>query len=214
MKGLLIKDLLSISGFRKQYGLVFIFMVFWTFFMKSISFLLMYMILLGGMLALTTMSLDESVHFSRYALTMPISVRTLVKEKYVALFLSLGVSGLVAVIFGGIFYLFLNDASSFKEEVFSLIFIWAFFLIAYSISFPVMFKLGVEKARYVYMFVMIGMAAVVLGVTRITDGSELPAIFDGNSGVILAIVILAAVAAIAVMISYLTSLRMVRDKEW
>ena len=81
MKGLLMKDLYLVSNFKKQYGLLLLFIGGWSIFTQSFSFLAMYTILLGGMMTFSIMSMDEAVHFNRYALTMPVSVRTLVKEK-------------------------------------------------------------------------------------------------------------------------------------
>ena len=66
MKGLLLKDLNMLKRYGKQYGIVFAIMSVWAIGMKSISFVSMYSILLGGMLVLSTMTLDEAVNFNRW----------------------------------------------------------------------------------------------------------------------------------------------------
>ena len=60
MKGLLMKDLYLVSNFKKQYGLLLLFIGGWSIFTQSFSFLAMYTILLGGMMTFSIMSMDRS----------------------------------------------------------------------------------------------------------------------------------------------------------
>lgn len=214
MRGLLVKDLYMISGFRKQYTLVLLFMGGWSFFMKSFSFLAMYAIILGGMMTLTLTSMDEAVHFNRYALTMPISVRTLVKEKYVMTCLCIAT--------GSLFALAIESAAmlvSWHEgaaEWIEMAALSTFFLVAYTVSIPVIFKYGVEKARYIYMGIMIVMAAVVVGCIYLTKSTHVIEFEGAPSGLAVAIFlgILLLIDVVVVSVSYRVSLRIVKDKEW
>ena len=71
MKGLILKDLFALSGYAKQYVIALAFMVLWSVMMENASFIVMYLTLLGSMLVLTSITMDEAVSFSRFALTMP-----------------------------------------------------------------------------------------------------------------------------------------------
>lgn len=214
MKGLLIKDLCSISNYKKQYALILAFMIVWSIFSKSFSFLAMYSILLGGMVVLSVMSMDEVVHFNRYALTMPISVKTLVKEKYVLVCICIGAGSLLALIVeviamstpwyeGTAEWIMINCLSS-------------FFLIAYTFTLPIIFKYGVEKARYTYMAVIIVMGGVI-GISIYLTRNTSVMLFDGVPHLADNLLLtggLWIVDAIVLVISYQVSLKVVRNKEW
>lgn len=214
MKGLIIKDLCSISNYKKQYALILAFMSVWSIFSKSFSFLAMYSILLGGMMVLSVMSMDEAVHFNRYALTMPISVKTLVKEKYVLVCICIGAGSLLALIVeviamstpwyeGTTEWIMINCLSS-------------FFLIVYTITLPIIFKYGVEKARYAYMAVMLVMGAVI-GISVYLTRNTTVMLFDGVPHLVDNLLLtggLWILDAIILVISYQVSLKAVRNKEW
>ena len=214
MKGLLIKDLCSISSYKRQYALILAFMSVWVVLSKSFSFLAMYSILIGGMMVLSVMSMEEAVHFNCYALTMPISVKTLVKEKYVLVCICIGAGSLLALIVemiamctpwyeGTAEWIMINCLSS-------------FFLIAYTITLPIIFKYGVEKARYTYMAVMIVMGGVI-GISVYLTRNTTVMLFDGVPHLVDNLLLtggLWILDAIILVISYQVSLKVVRDKEW
>lgn len=214
MKGLLIKDLYTLLNFKKQYALLLVCVGGWSVFVKSFSFLAMYSILLGGMLVFSVISMDEAVHFDRYALTMPISVRTLVKEKYALNCICIASGTLIALLIEGISMLLTWSEGT--EEWIMLILVSTLFLIAYNISLPVIFKYGVEKARYVYMVAMVGIAGVVIAVVYLTDDTPVM-LFEGvpsaQSSVLLMGILLVLDAAV-VAISYQVSMKVVEGKEW
>lgn len=214
MKGLIIKDLCSISNYKKQYALILAFMSVWSIFSKSFSFLAMYSILLGGMMVLSVMSMDEAVHFNRYALTMPISVKTLVKEKYVLVCICIGAGSLLALIVEAI-----AMSTPWYEGTAEWIMInclSSFFLIVYTITLPIIFKYGVEKARYAYMAVMLVMGAVI-GISVYLTRNTTVMLFDGVPHLVDNLLLtggLWIIDAIVLVISYQVSLKAVRNKEW
>ena len=217
MKGLLIKDLYTIAGYGKQYGIVFLFMAVWSAVTKSISFLTMYTILLGGMLILSTLSIDENAHFNRYALTMPVSRRTLLIEKYIALVLFIGVGSLfTCLIVGGAAAMHLSDG---KEELVMILVMTTFFLLSYSITFPIIFKYGIEKSRYIYILVTMVMALVVIGGAsalklEMVSESVMRAGIPAFAAVLTLLGICTVIDAVAVFLSYRISLKIVKKREW
>lgn len=214
MKGLLMKDLYMVTNFKKQYGLIFLFMGGWCVFTRSFSFFAMYAILLGGMMTFSIMAMDEAVHFDRYALTMPISVKTLIKEKYAMTCICVATGTLLAVLIECI--AMLTPWHEGATEWISLAIMSTFFLLAYTISLPIIFKYGVEKARYIYIAVMGGMAVVVVGIVHFAKDTPVM-LYEVTPSVpflLLLAGILLAVDAVVVAASYQVSVRVVRGKEW
>lgn len=214
MKGLLLKDLYALSGYWKQYGMVLGFMAVWSIFMKSFSFLAVYAILLGGMLTMSLMTMDENTHFCRYALTMPVSLRTMIKEKYVAFVISMGTGCVLAFLVE--LLMAATPWGEGKVEWVMLVTMTTFFIIAFSVYFPIVYKYGVEKARYTYILIIILMGAAILGTIRLA-GDETILMLDGLPAPLAAvglIGILLIVDAVAFSISYHVALRTVKDKEW
>lgn len=214
MKGLLIKDLYTVASFRKQYGLILLLMGGWSVFVKSFSFLMMYSILLGGMLVFSMMSMDEAVHFDRYALTMPISVKTLIREKYVLTCICIATGTLFALLIECV--AMLTPWNEGAVEWVTLATLSTFFLLAYTISLPVVFKYGVEKARYIYIGIMLAMGAAIVGMVYLTNNTSVM-LFEGFSSVLSIVIfvgILLALDVIAVIISCKIAIKVVEGKEW
>ena len=214
MKGLLMKDLYLVSNFKKQYGLLLLFIGGWSIFTQSFSFLAMYTILLGGMMTFSIMSMDEAVHFNRYALTMPVSVRTLVKEKYALTCLCIAGGSLLALVIE--MSAMLTQWNEGAMEWIMLAVLSTFFLTAYTVSLPVVLKYGVEKARYIYMGVMLAMGAAVFGVAYLAKNTPVM-MLEGTPSVATIMIIFGIMLLIDVVMvgaSYRISLWVVRGKEW
>lgn len=213
MKGLILKDLYLIKGFAKQYVIVLAFMTIWAIAMKAMSFLGIYFILMGAMILLSVMSLDDAVSFNRFALTMPISERTLIQSKYLIFILTVSAGGAIALIISGIVSFLpveMNQEFGWREIMPSL----TLFVVATSIAFPVIWLKGAEKGRYAYMVAILGLGGIVYVAAKAClkynislDALEtLPnALFVG---------VFACICMIALLISYFVSVFLVRKKDW
>jgi len=213
MKGLILKDLYTVFGYRKQYALVLFFMAIWSVGMKNTGLISMYLLILGGMLVLSSLSTDEVSHFNRLALTMPISPKVLVKSKYVLLIL---VMSLGAVISMGIDFISRMLFPQWQTDLgWQGVLVTALLFIAtYSVTLPLIYKLGVEKARYVYIGVMLGFGIIIYGVASFADKLNI----DIEKGVgindFVIVLISLVLSCIVLMISYLCSLKVIEKKEW
>lgn len=215
MKGLLLKDLNTLKGYGKQYGIVFVIMTVWALAMGTVSFVSMYSILLGGMLVLSTLTMDEAVNFNRWALTTPVGVRGLIGAKYVLLICTVGVGTGFGFLLNVALGAFLGGVQ--WEEVESLPIVAALFFIAYAVTLPISFKIGVEKGRYIYILILSGIGASVFGLVKVlntlgilkeTDGS-------GSEAAYFAVILgMLVVSVLVLVISYRISIRVVRNKEW
>lgn len=213
MKGLLLKDLNMLKGYGKQYGIVFAIMSVWAISMKSISFVSMYSILLGGMLVLSTMTLDEAVNFNRWALTTPVGVKGLIGAKYVLLICTVSAGCGIGLLLNVTLGAFLGGVQ--RDAVETIPVVAALFFIAYSITLPVSFKFGVEKSRYIYVVILSLVAVVVFGLAKILDGLGVLEKIDGSdTACLVALCGMLAVSVLVLVISYRVSIQVVRNKEW
>ena len=217
MKGLILKDLYTLKSFAKQYSLIFGGMMLWSVFMKSSSILLTYAVVLGSMLVLSSMSMDENVSYNRYAMTMPISAETIVKAKYMLLFLTTAGGITLGVLFNGIMSMTIWRQMPASEDSFGGIGLMALItacIVADAFTLPVMFKLSAEKARYVYILVLLGLSITVVGLAKLQELLDIswygirkmPEIWLGAAMLIVCI--------LALIVSYRVSLQAVKKKEW
>ena len=213
MKGLILKELYLIKSFSKQYVLLMVLMGAWSVFVHNISFVAIYVMVLGSSMVLSTTSMDEAVSFHKFAVTMPVNARTLVKSKYVILFLTVGVGELLVWLFSAAVHL-LPTGSMEIVGMEGMIVTGCLFLSANAASIPVMFKVGVTKSRYTYLIVMVVIGGVILGgykASKLAGLSLDDMLTEMEWALNLTAVILAAVI---VAVSYFISVKIVQKKEW
>lgn len=154
MKSLVLKDLYNIGNNLKS--LFFMIFAFMCIFIPQTGVLscMIGISVLCGTLVITTFSFDERSKWAMYAMTMPISKKEYVKGKFMTmtLFACIGaVTSLVVSTLGGIL---LKQISLGQKGVIIELLVMTLvgFLIAEvmgSVSLPILFKLGAEKARMV-----------------------------------------------------------------
>lgn len=213
MKGLILKELYLIKSFSKQYVLLMVLMGAWSVFVHNISFVAIYVMVLGSSMVLSTTSMDEAVSFHKFAVTMPVNARTLVKSKYVILFLTVGVGELLVWLFSAAVNL-LPTGSMEIVGMEGMIVTGCLFLSANAASIPVMFKVGVTKSRYTYLIVMVVIGGVILGgykASKLAGLSLDDMLTEMEWALNLTAVILATVI---VAVSYFISVKIVQKKEW
>jgi len=211
MIGLLLKDFYNLKGVAKQMLLMLAVMVAWCSFLKNTSFFSMITTMYGAMLLLNSMSYDEAVHFDKYVLTMPVTKKEVVREKYVLLFCLLGASLVVGLAGNFGIRLFIKSADSVIEDLISIAAVVCFFLLAFSVMLPIVIKIGVEKARMLLVVVYIALFGIFAGLIYITRdlGIEL------TEGLALSgLAVFAVITVIGVVASYLASMRVIQKKEW
>lgn len=212
MKGLLLKDLYNMKGFARQYVIVMLAMAVWGICMKNISFVSIYMVILGGMMSISTMSLDESSGFNKFYLTTPGGANKMVAAKYLFFVLTVATGMLVALLIRETAMLFpwLNTSGFDVGTLFVTGFILAS---AFSVSFPVIYKYGAEKGRYFYIAAFLVIFAVVYLVNYVAHIPAPEKILASipDAAYVAGIV---GIGAVIIFISYLVSIRIVSRKEW
>lgn len=214
MKGLILKDLYLIKGLGKQFGLVFGFLFLWAIMMKAFTFMIIYCVIMCGSIIMSTMSYDESVSFNRFALTMPVNIKMLVRAKYILMWLIVLVASGAAALLNVCLSSFLNGAGQ-AFEWSGIVAAVSVFMVANSISLPVMFKVGVEKARYIYILCMLLAGGGTAGIVYLIEkmGISLEQLEEIVPEVSVNIIFI-AIAVVSMVISYFASVKVACRKEW
>lgn len=214
MKGLILKDLYLIKGLGKQFGLVFGFLFLWAIMMKAFTFMIIYCVIMCGSIIMSTMSYDESVSFNRFALTMPVNIKMLVRAKYILMWLIVLVASGAAALLNVCLSPFLNGAGQ-AFEWSGIVAAVSVFMVANSISLPVMFKVGVEKARYIYILCMLLAGGGTAGIVYLIEkmGISLEQLEEIVPEVSVNIIFI-AIAVVSMVISYFASVKVACRKEW
>ena len=166
MKALLIKDMYTIVKMLKLYlGLIIILAAIPGF--SSTGFAVIY----AGLLPISVLSYDERLKWDKLAAMMPFSDRDIVVSKYVLGYILLAASAAVSYIGSLAAAAFMRETVS--AELFSqLILICAIGIILMSVNMPLMFKMGVEKARLLFIISVGFVIAAVSFSQRVYESAE------------------------------------------
>ncbi|MBR6114652.1 MAG: ABC-2 transporter permease [Oscillospiraceae bacterium] len=162
MRALLRKDLYTaVISLRSVFLIMAVFSAV-TIFVPNTGFYIPYLVVLPGTLASTLINLETREKWNVCALTLPVSRRTVVTERYVCTLLMV----LCGALLGGV-CLALRALRGFESaDIFeSLAMCLAAGLLVPSIIVPMAYKFGADKGRYLVMFVIIG---VMIGLMTIT----------------------------------------------
>lgn len=215
MKGLLIKEFYSMKSILKQFGFIILAMGVWCCVVKNPTFFPMITTMYGAMMILTSMSYDETVHFDKYMITLPLRRNQIVFSKYLLMVIlilvgaALGIAGdaVIRMVVPGM-------GGSILEDVISMAAVSAVFTVAFSILLPITFKLGVEKGRLILVVVYFVMFGAVYGMISLLGGTQFEVLvfMEGNPAVLVAAGL--AAVALALCVSCLVSVKIVQKKEW
>lgn len=219
MKGLLVKDGLLIKNQYKTLPLLLACGFIMAFSMEAFTAMI-YVAVIGAMVALGTIAYDEFDHGYTYLLSLPVSRKTYVREKY--LFAVLW--GLACIILG----LIMDMAAALIKGTFPLAGAGdiaaalggaaAMLLIMLSVTIPARIKFGSEKSSIV-LFVFAGLIAALFAAFRY--GKFFPASWGekirrlpetSGTGVLIAAVLAAAV--LILVLSEQLSERIMAKKEF
>ncbi len=216
MRGLIEKDL-RLTLIRKQTIAIFLFMAIIMGISMNGSFLIAYLTMLAMIIGTGSISYDEYDNGFPFLMTLPFDRKTYVREKYL---FSL-IAAVTAWCFGAAIFAVIdivrNSGAGLAEIPMMTAVIPAMYL-STAIMVPLQLKYGAEKSR-IALFIIFGFIAVVaVGAGRIMDDANNPFVniinmlHDLPDAVIFLILI--AVCAIATIISYLCSVRIMENKEF
>jgi len=147
MRGLLFKDLLHLKRIGFLLSLLVLVLVACPFFPDGAAMFAVFIYFFAGaMMPVLIMQPDEATHWNKYALSMPISVRTLVLSKYVLVTLV----DLVGFFLAAAAIIRASGLTGEMTSLDSLLLALAtcgLTLLILSVFMPVLFEFGAEKSR-------------------------------------------------------------------
>lgn len=171
MRGLLIKDFISLRKYGRSALLVVAFYVLFSFMVDDTSFMSGMVVLLFSMTAITSFAYDKQAGWEEYALSLPLPRKTLVKSKYV-MSLLLAFAGMAMSVLLGIALNVITKKSGITEHLTSTYVLFAISILFLCIMLPLIFKFGVEKSR-IFMIVVVAIpSAAIFALDR--AGFKLP----------------------------------------
>lgn len=176
IKGLLQKDYLLLKSYSKNLVVclaIFVALIVSQSYDDGMSSIGAVMIMLVfSMLVLSTFSYDEKSKADRYLLTLPISRKEIVIEKYILSLLSLIVGTLVgSMISLGLIYFLLGEIPDIEENLSMILGGMVGVALIQGIQLPCIYKWGAEKGRI--QIYIIGMVIFVIGILLSTFAPEL-----------------------------------------
>ena len=202
MKGLLLKDFYNVKNLILYYALVAAVFAVVSVVSSNSYFFCGFMIFISVGLVSSTISYDAQDKWDRYALSSGVSRRTAVLSKYVFTVVTI----LCSLALG----LILALALGYRQAVdFLPVVAYSFAgVLSVGIVLPCFFRFGVEKARVIYMIVIVFTVALMVGgislFERLNFAAQAPWM----------LVLLAVLSVAILAISYFVSLRIYRNKEF
>lgn len=204
MRGLLIKDLLTLKKQGKLLAIMLAFYVVLGLAMKEVAAFGSMVIVVCAMLPVTAMSYDERAGWDKYALSMPVTRRDIVLSKYVLGLIFCAVAVLVVAAFG-----VATRPEQVAGSLAGSLVLGAAGLIFQSILFPIFFKYGVERGRLLMLAVILLPAGLGILLARMDLGLPAPT----PQMIATAPYLLAAATVVCIAVSITVSLHIYRRKE-
>ena len=198
MKGLVWKDIYTLL---KQAKFILLLMVLFACLpgYSMSAFAIFY----GAMLPITALAYDERSKWDELAAMMPYSVKEIVGSKYVLGLLLVG--SISALSIAARIVIGIIKAAPFDAEgIISILILACLSLVLLMVDLPLMFRLGVEKGRIIYILLTCG--GVVAGVSYI---DQLMAVLDSMMVSTMLLIVL-LVTAVGLGVSYCISARIYR----
>lgn len=202
MKGLLLKDgYQTVSQMKTMYLTVAVILVVWMFSTSdSYAFPISYAAIFLGVLPVNLLGYDQNSGWVEYSLTLPVSKKVLVAEKYLVGLLCAAAS----VVIGGLFVVVLSLRKGVALDGTALFFVGNgvnTILLMNGISLPLMYRFGAEKARMIYILTFAGFGALIAGGGVLVDEFQTNGRFQASIG-------LGAALFVVVLVLYVLSWRL------
>lgn len=158
MKALLMKDLRTLKNERRLWVSIIGVSVLFGVLFQNWYFMMGYIMFGLSMIARTMYQYDVADQGIVYLMTLPITRKEYVKEKYLLSLMSICIGGILSMILTKIGMLFTPDQADSNQEIFSAFLgILAVALVLQAIIFPVELKYDVSKSRIIILLLVRGL---------------------------------------------------------
>ena len=167
LKGLIIKELVSVKSYTKNIVLFVILAAIMSFFMDNINnFIPVYIPLVLGMMATNSFVYDGQANSERYFLAMPLNKNDIIKAKYLYISLVTFLGSVFGVILA-ILLQCLKEVSLLNIGDILSTGIGALFalMILQIFQIPILVKFGYEKGKFIQMIAIILIMGIASGIS-------------------------------------------------
>lgn len=196
MKGLLLKDMYSMMKQTKYFCILAVVMAF----MQN-DFMFCYVIVYAGSLPITALAYDERAKWGRMEEMLPLTRARIIGSKYVMGYITVAAS-LFIVFCGRLFGAVAYAKPVRMEDVFMILMIACVALVVQAVNLPLMFWIGVERGRLLFILIVVSTAFAVVSIWEDVEINQLSL----NLPLFLAVAI--GITAAANLISFLASERL------
>lgn len=218
MKGLLIKDICLLKKQSNFFGLICVIAAIMLFANSDPQFVVCYLTTIFSLFTLSTFSYDEFDNGTAFLFTLPVSRKKYVTEKFLFGFILCLSTWCVTTIVAAIVTYVKNPNMVIGSWILTVAIYLILALVVLAITIPLQLKFGAEKSR-IALFGVVGVAVLlVLGISKLTDvlGLDFGAILENLSTVGMAGLtgIAFVISAIIIVVSYITSIKIIEKKEY
>ena len=216
IRGLLIKDLCLMREIRKLLLIILFVTVIFIFNGTSSTFLTGYIMIIIAFLVGMTISYDEMNNGLAFLMTLPVTRRQYVAEKFICGLLSLFLGFVYAMVVAVIQSMIGNSAPDLKESIMTAVLFAVIGVIALSFSIAIDLKFGVEKGRVMLMVIFflfyMGVAFLERNFPEKKEAflQWFNTIFEGSK----IYPVCAVICAVVLLVSFFASCRILEKKEF
>ena len=211
MTGLVLKDFLVLRKALRTYVLFLIFYLILAIFdLFSISFITAFVQIIVMILPMSSFAYDDLAKWDRYAMTLPLGRRAVVRAKYAFVLLMILVAAAFALL--SCVALSITAAQPVEENLAAGVGALSVGLLAVDVTLPLNYKMGPERARpFLYAIIFIPVILIVLAARAgwLDKLEQLP-----PSVVLPLLCLIPLVILLGLPVSYLISCRVVEQKEF
>ena len=211
MTGLVLKDFLVLRKALRTYVLFLIFYLILAIFdLFSISFITAFVQIIVMILPMSSFAYDDLAKWDRYAMTLPLGRRAVVRAKYAFVLLMILVAAAFALL--SCVALSITAAQPVEENLAAGVGALSVGLLAVDVTLPLNYKMGPERARpFLYAIIFIPVILIVLAARAgwLDNLEQLPL-----SVVLPLLCLIPLVILLGLPVSYLISCRIVEQKEF
>lgn len=211
MTGLVLKDFLVLRKALRTYVLFLIFYLILAIFdLFSISFITAFVQIIVMILPMSSFAYDDLAKWDRYAMTLPLGRRAVVRAKYAFVLLMILVAAAFALL--SCVALSITAAQPVEENLAAGVGALSVGLLAVDVTLPLNYKMGPERARpFLYAIIFIPVILIVLAARAgwLDNLEQLP-----PSVVLPLLCLIPLVILLGLPVSYLISCRVVEQKEF
>jgi ABC-2 type transport system permease protein len=170
MKSLILKDLYNIGHNAKSMLLILILFACFIYSFDVSGYIFICAILCSAMI-ITTFAFDDSSKWTRYAMVMPVSKKDIVAAKFIVLAIFCLLGSLFGLVVGSVCGVAAKkitlDLAGIGELLSTTLTALAISIVFGSLSIPLLFKFGAEKARLLMLVSFFIPALIVAGIYKL-----------------------------------------------